>query len=297
MKTSLFLFSLAFCFLGTAQEGHFDYFPKSNAKYQLIKHENYALAYSEEHEQAAWVAYELTKSEVTTKVVDRTDDYREDPNCPSGSATLEDYKYSGYDRGHLAPASDFKFSYKAMSESFYLTNMCPQKAEFNREIWLDLEVRTRSWAYQKNALHVIVGPIFEENLKTIGPNKVAVPNYYYKILLDLPQKKAIAFLMKNQASTFGLHNFVVPIDSIEALSGIDFFPSLDDSLETVLETSVSTTGWFYDFEEYPRKQNTETSSQCLGIAKSTGKRCRITFNLTNGFCRYHQGQRESSLTK
>lgn len=263
-----------------------------------MHYENYSLAYSEAHEQAAWVAYELTKEEVVNKLVNRSDDYREDPNCRTGSASLEDYKYSGFDRGHLAPAADFCFSAKAMSECFYLTNISPQRAEFNRDCWLKLEIKTRDWAYQNEVLNVIVGPVLEEGLQCIGKNKVAVPNYYYRILLDncLPEIKAIAFLMKNEGSNEELESFTVPIDSIEKLTGIDFFPALDDSLENALETGTNPERWFYD----PEIKNlvdealldSKPKMQCMGIAKSTGKRCRIHFGLSEGYCRFHQSQRK-----
>ena len=294
MKTLLLFITIILCQIGKTQESSFNYFPKEDAKYNIIHYENYTVAYSEEHEQAAWVAYELTKEEVERKVVNRSNDYREDFNYKYGSATLEDYKHSGYDRGHLAPAADFKFSPKAMSESFYLTNMSPQKAEFNRKIWLDLEKRTRTWATQNDKLYVIVGPVLSDNLKKIGPNNVSVPHYYYKILVDytVPGIKAIAFLMKNEGSSLDIKNFIVPIDSIETITGIDFFPALEDYLENQLEAITTPAEWFYSFaEEKKEVQKIESSNQCMGIAKSTGKRCKINFGLTDNYCRHHQGQR------
>ena len=150
--------------------------PEINPNDIIVKHYAYTLNYNEEHEQAEWVAYILTKDRVYG-TVKRTNNFRPDPKVKTGSATLADYKGSGYDRGHLAPAADMKWSATAMSESFYMSNMSPQRPGFNRGIWKRLEQLVRTWAVEYEEIHVVTGPVLKGSFKSIGPNQVSVPEY------------------------------------------------------------------------------------------------------------------------
>jgi endonuclease G len=213
---------------------------------QVVRHQGYALNYVEKYEQPSWVAYQLLATE-TVGESERANDFRPDPEVKTGSAIPEDYKASGYDRGHLAPAADFKFSPELMSESFFMSNMSPQVPDFNRGIWENLESRVRTWVKRDEVLYIVTGPILEDGLPTIGKrNKVAVPEMYYKIILDLkePQVKAIAFLLRNEGSKKPLGDFAVPIDSVEKVTGLDFFPHLPDNLEKELESQLDIETWF-----------------------------------------------------
>ena len=223
----------------------FNYLPAVHNGF-LIQHQHYALSYVEEHEQAEWVAYELTKAEVLSNIADRTDDFREDPLILTGSASLGDYRRSGYDRGHLAPAGDMGFSEVAMSESFFMSNMSPQNRKFNRGVWRELEDDVRDWAVANGNLYVVTGPVFGNNPEEIGENGVSVPDYYYKVLLDYqaPEIKAIGFLLPNQDISESPQDFVESIDDIEAYTGIDFFPELPDEIEEELESSTTLNEWF-----------------------------------------------------
>ena len=148
----------------------------AGGKGEVIKHTGYTLSYNEEYEVPEWVAYELTREEVVTQSVDRKDNFREDKAVTTGSATLNDYKKSGYDRGHMAPAADFRWSFDAMNDTFYLSNMCPQTHAFNAGIWSDLEEAVRSIAYEDECVYVVTGPVLTDGpYETIGENKVAVP--------------------------------------------------------------------------------------------------------------------------
>lgn len=208
---------------------------------EIIKHTYYTLSYSEENEQAYWVYYELTP-ELINGNQSRTDDFRVDPTVSTGSASLDDYKGSGYDRGHLCPAADMTLNKTSMSESFYLSNMSPQVPGFNRGIWSILESQVREWALNYQKLYVVTGPIFEDNKGTIGADNVTVPGYYYKVLFD-GKDKMIGLILTNESSSMRLDQFVVTVDQIEQRTGIDFFPALDDKLENQMEGSVNTTGW------------------------------------------------------
>jgi endonuclease G len=231
------------------QQTEFDYFPKTlNGK--LVKHKHFSLSYVEEHEQAEWVAYELTREEVKTKVADREDERFEiDPLVKTGSATYHDYTGSGYDRGHLAPAGDMRFSQEAMTECFYMSNMSPQDKKFNKEIWRLLEEQVRSFAVKYGKIYVITAPVLENGLKKIGKqHKISVPKYYYKVLLDYqePEIKAIAFLLENKDDVTPLTRYVVSIDALEEMTGIDFFPALPDELEKKLESEMQTELWKFE---------------------------------------------------
>lgn len=210
----------------------------------IIEHTGFRLVYNEMHEQAKWVAYEFTKAE-TLKKVDRTDNFRPDPKVLTSSATSTDYKGSGFDRGHLAPAGDLSWSSDAMSCSFFYSNMSPQTPSFNRGIWKKLEEQVRDWAKLYDTIYVVTGPVLEDSLPTIGENKVSIPKYYYKVILEYKNNatKAIGFILPNKKSSFSLNNFIVSIDSVEKITGIDFFHQLPDTIESEIEKSVCAACW------------------------------------------------------
>ncbi len=259
----------------------------------VIKHIGYTLSYNEKYEQANWVAYELTAKE-TAKVVSRSNNFRTDEKVTTGSAENEDYKNSGYDRGHLAPAADMGWSEQAMEESFYYSNMSPQRAGFNRGIWKRLEEQVRQWAVDNQTIYVVTGPVLESNLPTIGANKVAVPNYYYKVILDYtkPTLKAIGFIMPNTSSSLSLSNYAVTIDSVETVTGINFFPTLPNEQEQTIEKTLCLNCWSWNTTPtYTAKSEHTTSNsvQCRGITKA-GNRCkRMTYN-ESGKCKQHENQ-------
>jgi endonuclease G len=209
--------------------------PKSIGN-QVIQHTIYTLSYNENHEQADWVAYKLYKNSINDSVK-RKDDFRIDPKVTTSSATLSDYKRSGYDRGHLAPAKVMSFSNKTMSESFYMSNMSPQKPSFNRGIWKKLEEQVRSWIHVSDTLYVVTGPVLDKKLGSIGANNVSIPRAYYKVILRFKNSQitGIGFLLNNEKSSLSLNSFTTPIDSIETVTGLDFFYQLNDSIENSVE--------------------------------------------------------------
>jgi endonuclease G len=220
--------------------------PLYSKKDQIIRHDGYTLCYVEEFEQASWVSYKLTSAQIKGKN-ERENDFRPDPEVSTRSSLPDDYRGTGYDRGHLAPAADFKSSPVLMSESFFMSNMSPQVPDFNRGIWEKLESRVRTWVKRDEVLYIVTGPVLKGNMAYIGKkNKVAVPPMYYKVILDLkePEVKAIGFLMKNEGSNKSLQSFAVTIDEIEKETGLDFFPQLPDDMEKTLEGSLDVKQWF-----------------------------------------------------
>ena len=264
----------------------------------IVKHLAYTLSYNEKHEQANWVAYELTAEE-TQKGVTRSNDFRPDNEVMSGSATNADYQGSGYDRGHMAPAADMSWSVQSMEESFLYSNMSPQVPGFNRGIWKKMEERVRQWAVENKDIYVVTGPVLTGNLPTIGPDKVSVPRYYYKVILDYrePELKGIAFIMPNASSTMPLQSFAVPIDSVEHVTGINFFPALPDKQEQALEKTICISCWSWSSTSTQHKttqnKGNQTSTkqagkvQCSAITKS-GNRCKRFTSNASGLCYQHE---------
>ncbi|MEN9369663.1 MAG: hypothetical protein RI952_528, partial [Bacteroidota bacterium] len=271
---------------------------KTKSSDQIISHTGYTLLYNEKFKQANWVAYELTKEE-TNKIVERSNKFISDPQIYTVNNFDKDYKRSGYDKGHLAPAADMGWSIATMHESFYYSNMSPQATGFNRGIWKKLEELVRTWAIENEAVYIVTGPILTNGLPTIGYNKVAVPNYYYKVILDYnkPNIKGIGFILPNESSKSSLQNYAVSIDSVEKVTGIDFFYSLNDQDENLIEKELCINCWSWSSinisaEKYENKAS--VSVQCNGITKA-GARCRNKTLNIYGFCYHHKGQINSNI--
>ncbi len=220
--------------------------PAIGSNDQIVRRVGYTLKYIDKYRNPAWVAYILQRDQIAGNEA-RENDFMPDPAVRSGTALSSDYTRSGYDRGHLAPAADFKDSYQVMKETFYMSNVCPQEPQFNRGIWLELEKMVRAWAYKYQKIYVVTGPVLVPGLGTIGrTNRVAVPKQFYKVVLYVnpPYVKGIAFLMNNEASNAKLSSFVVPIDQVEKVTGIDFFPRLPDGLESQVESRSNAGEWY-----------------------------------------------------
>ena len=227
-------------------QGLEDGYPVTPFDDTLRSYSGFDLAYNETYEQASWVAYVLTREEVESGTVPRSDHFRSDTSIATGSASPADYRGSGYDRGHLAPAGDMKWSISAMSESFLLSNMSPQDPSFNRGVWRKLEEKVRTWAVEKESLYVVTGPVLSTVHSSIGENEVGVPDYYFKVLVDLspPDYSFIAFLLPNRGSDRKLEDYAVSVDSLEQFTGYDFFATAPDkNVIEWLEGELDLTKW------------------------------------------------------
>lgn len=276
--------------------------PKTQLHETIIHHTAYSFSYNEIHEQANWVAYLLSKEE-TQKAFERSNKFLPDPDVKTQTANDADYKSSGYDRGHLAPAADMSWSEVTMQESFYYSNMSPQVPSFNRGIWKKCEELVRSWANENDSIYIVTGPVLTEGLPTIGENKVSVPNYYYKVILDYrkPSIKGIGFIFPNAASSEDLEKFTVTIDSVEAFTGIDFFPSLPDEQEELIEKIKCIDCWQWkdsknNSNSYNEPHNATEARQCLGTTKS-GNRCKNKTSSKSDYCKLHEKQKPKKKKK
>lgn len=211
---------------------------------QIIHHTGYTVSYNKDLKLPNWVSYELTRKETKGKEK-RNDRFIADPLVTGSIATNADYTRSGYDKGHMAPAADMKWSSQAMKESFYFSNMCPQHPQLNRRGWKNLEEKIRDWAIADSAIVIICGPIVSKQPKTIGKNKVVVPQQFFKVILSpyVKPMRAIGFLFNNKQAVEPLSTYAVTIDSIERLTNMDFFASLPDDIENKIEAEANYFQW------------------------------------------------------
>jgi endonuclease G, mitochondrial len=226
---------------------------------EVVMHSCMALVYDEPHEQAKWVAHMVLPDIIEGKIT-RSNDFRIDDMVKTGSTNELDfflktaksdgtfeYDGFGYDRGHLAPSADFRWSLKALSESYFYSNMSPQLPEFNRELWSGLEDKVRGYIFRNpgSRLFVVTGPILDAKPAVIerSPNKVAIPKAFFKVVMDLEQGRAIGFVVPHQNSLTPLKNFAMTIDEVEKQTGLDFFAKLPDDQEAKMESQNVVRDW------------------------------------------------------
>jgi len=209
------------------------------------KHIGYITSYNHQHEQANWVAYTLSPQKLLG-VVERSNKFLPDPLITPETANTHDYTKSGFDRGHLAPAADMKYSETAMRECFYLSNISPQAPQFNRGIWKKLEEKVRDWASKSNQIFIVTGPILNNHLvNKIGrEHQITVPEYFFKAVVDTNKMgNGIAFVMKNQGSQLPLKTFAITIDSLEHLTGRNFYFQIPQKKQEKIEKTVHFEHW------------------------------------------------------
>ncbi len=207
---------------------------------QVIHRTGYTLAYDAKTRTPQWVAWELTKKE-TQGTEERSNDFQPDPDVKGAKVVTKDYSHSGYDRGHMAPAADMKWSKKAMKESFYMSNICPQDHNLNTSDWGELENKSRQWARRFGKVYIVCGPIYNgKRNEYIGDHRVKVSDAFFKVVLINEKKKqcAMGFYFENEAGERKLQEYLVPVDRLEQLTGMDFFSALPDNLEDRLEAEI-----------------------------------------------------------
>ncbi|CAH0997424.1 hypothetical protein EMA8858_03557 [Emticicia aquatica] len=224
--------------------------PAINRGDEIIEHKNYTLRYEEDYEIPAWVVHKLRGEYTQGRASRAGNQFIPDKKVKNNSALSGDYSNTGFDRGHMVPAGDFKCCQDLMNETFYMSNISPQAPDFNRGIWENIEERVRGWAVRDEELYIVTGPVLRKGLPTIGRyNNVAVPEFFYKIALFYQPKsgktpRAIAFLLPNEP-LFGkrMNSYVVSIDEVEKATGLDFFAKLPNDIQTKLEAKSSWTDW------------------------------------------------------
>lgn len=211
---------------------------------QIIKHTGYTVSYNQYWLIPNCVAYELTSTEVDG-TAPRRGTFCPDPDVKGRTAITYDYSNSGWDRGHMAPAADMKWSAQVMTESFYLSNICPQDRDLNGGIWLGLEEAVRDWARDQGSVFVVCGPIMGDTFDTIGENAVAIPDSFFKVVCKVVDGLyfTIGFLFPNMNVNGNIYDYACSVDKIEKMTGFDFFSTIPDSVEDVVESICNISDW------------------------------------------------------
>lgn len=211
---------------------------------QILKRKAYTISYNKDTKCPNWVAWHLT-AEHADGDCPRDNSYYEDEDVPFPRATNDDYRGSGWSRGHMCPAGDNKWDEAAMRESNLLTNICPQDRSLNSGVWNKIEQDCRRWAKKYGDVYIVCGPIFlNREHETIGENKVVVPEAFFKVILCLQGKpKAIGYVVRNNGGTKKRDMYVNTVDDVERITGIDFFPALPDEIENEVEAYANLEDW------------------------------------------------------
>lgn len=209
-----------------------------------VSYKGMEISFNSELHIPNWVAWELTRDE-TSGDEPRYNKFMTDTDidgCPSPG----DYSYSGYDRGHMAPAGDMKWDSEAMRQTFFLTNICPQAKALNTGAWKRLEEKCRLWAQADSAIYIVCGPVpGDAPLEYIGNTRVAVPARFFKVIVSpyANPPRGIGFIMPNSRVEGGMQKAAVSIDEVEAVTGFDFFSALPDSIENMVESQCRFNRW------------------------------------------------------
>ena len=218
----------------------------NNENEQILKHYAITIGFNKEYYIPNWVAYLLTKERCNGEF-EREDKFSPDP-LVLDPVLHSDYTNNPYkmDRGHMAPAASMKWNETAMKESFYTTNICPQNRSLNRDNWADIEAFVRDVAYKYDSVYVVTGPIVSSDPLYMGnTHNIAIPDAFYKVLLRKGETNwtTLAFICKNEAGDRPILTYVTTIDEVEKQTGIDFFHSLPDEIESEIEADIDLSQW------------------------------------------------------
>ena len=218
--------------------------PLSEVPEQIIKKKSYIVSYNKDTKIPNWVAWHLTSNH-SDGSFGRSNMFYEDEEISAPRATNEDYRGSGWSRGHMCPAGDNKWDAEAMHQSFSLINVCPQDASLNSGLWNSIEIDCRKWAKIFQDIYIICGPVFyKQEHELIGKNKVYVPEAFFKVVLCLNgEPKGMGFVVKNKAGIKKKDLYFNSIDQVERITGIDFFPILPDEIENDVESKLDMDLW------------------------------------------------------
>ena len=218
-----------------------------NTEVTPLKRYAYRLWFSEQLRIPMAVAWYLTGNHVSGNYKRRGVAFHPDYDVKGTPVVTNDYIQSGYDRGHMCPSGDNKWSQRAQEESFLMTNICPQNHNLNTNDWNDLEQLCRTWARRYGRIYIVCGPLLQGNQhKQIGPRqrRITVPEAFYKVVLRTGKNPAaIGFVYANTGNRQPMAEAVHTVDEIEALTGLDFFSALDDDTESRIEAEANLADW------------------------------------------------------
>lgn len=215
---------------------------------QILVRYGYITSYNNITKCPNWVAWCLTKEHTSGEWSRQGIPYIEDTEAIEPRQKMTDWRINPqrYDHGHMCPAADNQWSDIAMEQSFYLTNMCPQNSDLNRDEWADLEKECRKWANIYGELFIVCGPIFYngKNQTIGGPKEIWVPDAFFKVILTLSKTpKAIGFIYPNDYIQGSIKQFVYAVDEVEKVTALDFYFNLPDEIEERIESYANLTDW------------------------------------------------------
>ena len=213
---------------------------------KLIQRKAYTTSYNHESRTPNWVAWTLTREHTRGSLSRENERFEEDREVKTPRATFQDYYSSRFDRGHMCPAGDNKWDEEAMTQTFLMTNICPQNHGLNKEDWNELEKQCRPWARRYGAVTIVCGPIFNSDAQPrfIGRNKVRVPDRFFKVVYCAePEPRTLAFIFHNSGKSQPWRQQLCTVDEVEALTGINFFPALPDNIENQIEAESILRDW------------------------------------------------------
>lgn len=223
---------------------------------EVVVHTGHMLVYNEKHEVPKWTAHIATPDLITGNLA-RIDSFLPDPMVKTGTAVTSDYWNSGYDRGHMVPSADMRWNLDALKDTYYYSNVCPQQPDMNRGTWVDMEDWIRRYVnFSRRRLFIMTGPVLREGSPKLAQpgrkNEVSIPEMIWKVIADLDgdQPKALAFVMRNAPQTDPAVSYAVTVDSVEALTGIDFLPALDDAVEERIEAMREPKDWYAEGDPF-----------------------------------------------
>lgn len=219
---------------------------KANVPSLLLYREGYTTSYNADTRTPNWVAWHLTAAHTNGPAKRKGIPFQADEDVPEPRVDTYDYMRSGYDRGHMCPAADNHWSQRAMEQSFLMTNVCPQNPALNSGLWNSIENQCRTWAEEYGDVYIVCGPIYlNQKHKTIGKNKVQVPEAFFKVILRLKDEpKAIGFICRNvSAKGHKKTDYVNTVDEVERITGMDFFSQLPDNIERQIESKADIKDW------------------------------------------------------
>lgn len=220
--------------------------PLLSGREKLINYNGFTVNYNSKDKIPYWVAYSLENYETEGEYTRTGKKFRPDNSLPYPQAEDNDYRNSGWARGHMAPAADFKWSEEAMDDTFYFTNCCPQDVSLNGGMWSTLEKKTRGYAKKYGRVYVVTGPIIGKKKNgTIGKGSVTVPDSFFKALLifDGKEYQSIAFVMKNGKQDGNMQKSAMSVNALEKRTGYDLFAELDDDIEERVEDDYRLAMW------------------------------------------------------
>jgi endonuclease G len=241
----IFIILLQFFTIGNCAQGVQLPICHNSASEIILQRCGYTVSYNQKLKLPNWVFWHLTKERADGDVKRPGNAWQEDMDVPEPRANSDDYRGSGWSRGHMCPAGDNKWDTEAMSESNLLSNMCPQHASLNSGLWNVIERDCRKWAVKYGEVYIVSGPVFmKKKHETIGSNKVVVPEAFFKVVLCLTGKpKALGVVVRNTEGTKKKDLYYNSIDEVERITGYDFFPALPDDIENKIEAKANIRDW------------------------------------------------------